>query len=77
MGTGDLGISCDTPPVDDDAFRDMLVVEIPRLRRLAQRVASAGTDPEDLAQDALERAWQVRTSFREQAKLSTWLHRIG
>jgi len=69
-------MSWETPPVDDDAFRDMLVVEIPRLRRLALRVVPAGTDPEDLAQDALERAWQARTSFQEQAKLSTWLHRI-
>lgn len=57
-------------------FRDQLVAELPRLRRLCQRLAPPGVDPQDLAQDGLERAWRARDRFRADSRLSTWLHRI-
>jgi len=53
-----------------------LQAELPRLRRLAERLAPAGVEPEDLVQDVVERAWRARGSFRAQAQASTWLHRI-
>lgn len=62
--------------MDDDRFRRDLEAEIPRLRRIAARAAPAGTDADDLVQDALERAWRNRESFRADAALSTWLYRI-
>jgi RNA polymerase sigma-70 factor (ECF subfamily) len=62
--------------VDDLAFRDAVVAAIPRLRRLAYRVACPETDPDDLVQDTLERAWRSRERFRADATVTTWLHRI-
>lgn len=62
--------------MDDLAFRDAVVAAIPRLRRLAYRVACPETDPDDLVQDTLERAWRSRGRFRADATVTTWLHRI-
>ncbi|MGQ0464938.1 MAG: sigma-70 family RNA polymerase sigma factor [Sporichthyaceae bacterium] len=62
--------------LDDEQFRKALQEEIPRLRRLASRVAGSSLDPDDLTQDALERAWRSRASFRADSAMSTWLHRI-
>ncbi|MGQ0466834.1 MAG: sigma-70 family RNA polymerase sigma factor [Sporichthyaceae bacterium] len=60
----------------DEEFRRLLEAEIPRLRRVAARVAPFGVDPDDLAHDALERAWRNRAGFRGESALSTWLYRI-
>jgi RNA polymerase sigma factor (sigma-70 family) len=49
---------------------------MPRLRRLAYRVAGPAADPDDLVQDTLERAWRSRAEFRADASVTTWLHRI-
>jgi RNA polymerase sigma factor (sigma-70 family) len=62
--------------VDDEAFRAVLLNELPRLRRLAGRLAPPGQEPDDLAQDVLERAWRTRARFRAAAQPSTWLHRM-
>jgi RNA polymerase sigma-70 factor (ECF subfamily) len=62
--------------MDDLAFRDAVVAAVPRLRRLAHLVAGAETDPDDLVQDTLERAWRARDRFRADATVTTWLHRI-
>ncbi len=62
--------------MEDPEFRRLLSAELPRLYRLAHRLAPPGVDPEDLTQDVLERAWRNRTSYREEARISTWLHRI-
>jgi len=45
-----------------------------RLQRLASRYT--GQDAEDIVQDAFLRALQHRTTFRHQAALLTWMHRI-
>lgn len=60
----------------DAEFQQMLIVEIPRLRRLAARVTPGGTDVDDLVQDTLERAWRGRDAFRQDSSAATWLHRI-
>ncbi|ORW11406.1 sigma-70 family RNA polymerase sigma factor [Mycobacterium kyorinense] len=62
--------------MEDLAFRDAVAAAIPRLRRLAYRVACSETDPDDLVQDTLERAWRSRVQFRADATVTTWLHRI-
>lgn len=49
-----------------------------RLRRAALRVLNDPAAAEDVAQDALLRAWTRAASYRpEQASVSTWLHRIA
>jgi RNA polymerase sigma-70 factor (ECF subfamily) len=62
--------------VPDDEFRRALEAELPRVRRLAARIAGTSLDPDDLTQDVLERAWRGRAGFRADAAMSTWLHRI-
>jgi len=65
-----------TTELPEDDFRRLLEAEIPRLRRVAARVAPPGTDADDLTHDALERAWRNRATFRGDAAMSTWLYRI-
>lgn len=49
-----------------------------RLRRAAMRVLDDAATAEDVAQDALLRAWTKASSYRpEQASVGTWLHRIA
>ena len=49
-----------------------------RLRRAALRVLNDPAAAEDVAQDALLRAWTRAASYRpEQAAVGTWLHRIA
>ncbi len=49
-----------------------------RLRRAAMRVLDDAAAAEDVAQDALLRAWTKAASYRpEQASVGTWLHRIA
>ena len=49
-----------------------------RLRRAASRVLNDPAAAEDVAQDALLRAWTRAASYRpEQAAVGTWLHRIA
>jgi RNA polymerase sigma-70 factor (ECF subfamily) len=62
--------------VDEQGFLRQVTPEITRLRRLAHRVACPSTDPDDLVQDTLERAWNSRDRFRADAEVTTWLHRI-
>lgn len=62
--------------MEDAEFQQEIVRATPRVLRLAQRLAPEATDPEDLVQDVLERAWRSRTSFRGEASATTWLHRI-
>jgi RNA polymerase sigma-70 factor (ECF subfamily) len=62
--------------VDEQGFLERVTPEITRLRRLARRVACPATEPDDLVQDTLERAWRSWGRFRADAEVSTWLHRI-
>lgn len=49
-----------------------------RLRRAAMRVLDDSAAAEDVAQDALLRAWTKAASYRPgQASVATWLHRIA
>lgn len=47
-----------------------------RLLRLARRLAPDCVEPEDLVQDAFERAWRSRERFRGSAAPRTWLYAI-
>jgi RNA polymerase sigma-70 factor (ECF subfamily) len=63
-------------PMKDQDFQEALVSEMPRLARLGHRLTPPAVDEQDLVQDVLERAWRSRSSYREDARLSTWLHTI-
>lgn len=62
--------------LSSEEFLTALSAEMPRLRRLAQRTAPKGIDADDLVQDTLERAWRAQGTYRGDASLATWLHRI-
>lgn len=63
---------------DRAAFDVLSVRYAARLRRAAQRVLTDAAAAEDVAQDALLRAWtRAATYDPRQATVSTWLHRIA
>ncbi|MEP7194394.1 MAG: sigma-70 family RNA polymerase sigma factor [Actinomycetota bacterium] len=56
--------------------RSRLTGEVPGLLRYARTIAADAQLAEDLVQDTLLRALQRAESFRAEASLATWLHRI-
>ncbi len=56
--------------------RSRLAAEVPGLLRYARTIVSDGQLAEDLVQETLLRALQRSESFRGDASLATWLHRI-
>ncbi|MFB9968792.1 sigma-70 family RNA polymerase sigma factor [Pseudoroseomonas cervicalis] len=51
---------------------------LPRLYGLAHRITGSAAEAEDVAQEALLRAWQKAGQFDpERARFATWLHRIA
>jgi len=62
--------------VNDLDVRTRLVDEVPGLLRYARTIAPDAQLAEDLVQDTLLRALQRAESFRGDASLASWLHRI-
>jgi RNA polymerase sigma-70 factor (ECF subfamily) len=62
--------------VADPDVRGRLAAEVPGLLRYARTLAADAQPAEDLVQETLLRALQRAESFRGEASLSTWLHRI-
>lgn len=58
-----------------DAFADSLILELPRLVRLATRLVRDAAQAEDCAQETIVGAWRRRDQLREPAALSAWLRR--
>jgi RNA polymerase sigma-70 factor, ECF subfamily len=63
------------PPTTQDRF-----TQLPALRRdclrLARRYGANAQDADDIAQEALLRAWRHRSSLRDRDQLPAWLARI-
>lgn len=60
------------------AFGALAARHLPRLHGLAQRITGSAAEAEDVAQEALLRAWQNAARFDpERARFATWLHRIA
>lgn len=60
------------------AFDQLSLRHLPRLYRLAHRVTGDAAAAEDVAQEAMLRAWQAAGRFDpSRARFSTWLHRIA
>ena len=60
----------------DEAFTSGLVALIPYLRAFARMMARDATEADDLAQEALAKAWQSRASFTPGTNLKAWMFMI-
>ena len=61
---------------DGEAFIGLVRAHDPRLRRLAGRLVRDHARVDDVLQEAYVRAFRAIGSFRADADLGTWLHRI-
>ncbi|MGD8859971.1 MAG: sigma-70 family RNA polymerase sigma factor [Myxococcales bacterium] len=61
---------------DVAAFERLVAPHVPRVRRFARSMCSDPADADDVAQDALVKAYLAVRSYRYQAAFSTWLYRI-
>jgi len=63
-------------PVRDEAFRRELVGLIPHLRAFARTLCGDPTAADDLAQDAMLKAWDARASFEMGTNMKAWTFMI-
>ncbi|HEY1879893.1 MAG TPA: sigma-70 family RNA polymerase sigma factor [Caulobacteraceae bacterium] len=67
------------PPAEaerDRAFRDELIGLIPQLRAFARTLTGDPTAADDLAQDAMMKAWDARESFSLGTNMKAWTFMI-
>ena len=63
---------------DPAAIQAMVARKLPRMLALAQRMLDDAAEAEDVAQDAMLRAWKQAPRWSPgQAKFDTWLHRVA
>ena len=65
-----------TPQADDEAFKRELVKLIPHLRAFARTLAGDPASADDLAQDAMMKAWDARASFQMGTNMKAWTFMI-
>jgi RNA polymerase sigma-70 factor (ECF subfamily) len=63
-------------PVRDDTFKRELVTLIPHLRAFARTLTGDPTAADDLAQDAMMKAWDARISFQLGTNMKAWTFMI-
>jgi len=63
-------------PVRDNAFKKELVALIPHLRAFARTLSGDPTSADDLAQDAMMKAWDARASFQMGTNMKAWTFMI-
>ena len=61
---------------DDEAFKRELVTLIPHLRAFARTLAGDPASADDLAQDAMMKAWDARNSFQMGTNMKAWTFMI-
>jgi RNA polymerase sigma-70 factor (ECF subfamily) len=66
----------DDDPIRDEAFRRELVGLIPHLRAFARTLSGDPTAADDLAQDAMMKAWDARASFEMGTNMKAWTFMI-
>ncbi len=65
-----------TPAERDNTFKRELVGLIPQLRAFARTLAGDPTAADDLAQDAMMKAWDARASFELGTNMKAWTFMI-
>lgn len=63
-------------PVRDNSFKRELVTLIPHLRAFARTLTGDPTAADDLAQDAMMKAWDARASFQLGTNMKAWTFMI-
>jgi len=63
-------------PPRDKAFKQELVTLIPHLRAFARTLTGDPTAADDLAQDAMMKAWDARASFQLGTNMKAWTFMI-
>ena len=63
-------------PDPEAAFKRELVGLIPHLRAFARTLAGDPTSADDLAQDAMMKAWDARASFQMGTNMKAWTFMI-
>lgn len=61
---------------DGDAFEELVRRHLPAMLAVARRLLKNDDDAEEAVQEALLSAFKSIERFREDARLTTWLHRI-
>lgn len=64
------------PPADDRAFRADLLAIVPSLRAFARGLSGNRDLADDLAQEALAKAWAARASYTPGTNFRAWIFRI-
>ena len=63
-------------PTDDQVFKDQLVAIIPSLRAFARALCGNREMADDMAQDAMVRAWAARNSYTQDTNFRAWMFKI-
>jgi RNA polymerase sigma-70 factor (ECF subfamily) len=63
-------------PFDEDQFREELTALIPHLRAFSRSLCGNATLADDVAQDALLKAWNARERFKPGSNLKAWTFTI-
>ena len=74
--TGARSAAPKPPSSDDEAFKTQLVSLIPHLRAFARTLAGDPTAADDLAQDAMMKAWDARASYQMGTNMKAWTFMI-
>jgi RNA polymerase sigma-70 factor (ECF subfamily) len=68
--------AADIAPDIQDAFKRELVALIPHLRAFARTLTGDATSADDLAQDAMMKAWDARNSYQMGTNMKAWTFMI-
>jgi RNA polymerase sigma-70 factor, ECF subfamily len=63
-------------PSEDQVFKDQLVAIIPSLRAFARALCGNREMADDMAQDAMVRAWAARNSYTPDTNFRAWMFKI-
>ncbi|MEC7796302.1 MAG: sigma-70 family RNA polymerase sigma factor [Pseudomonadota bacterium] len=76
MSTSRLGAAPKPASADDEGFKRELVLLIPHLRAFARTLTGDATAADDLAHDAMMKAWDARASYQMGTNMKAWTFMI-
>lgn len=74
--TTETEVTTENIPFDEELFRSELAALIPHLRAFARSLCGNATLADDVAQDAMLKAWNKRLSFKPGTNLKAWTFTI-